>query len=275
MKITLLISTYNWPEALRLCVLSAFKQSRLPDEIVISDDGSKQATADTIAALREISPVPIIHVWQEDKGFRLAKSRNLGVLASSGDYIIQTDGDILMHRHFVADHEALAREGYMMRGRRICLNEKITKRLCSSNSDKLPRLDFFCPGIEKRRLNALYLPSVARRIAPSYRKNRPGIMGCNMAFWRKDFEAVNGYDETFEGWGSEDSDLAIRMQLNGVGKMDLKFAAICFHLWHGHPFMQNSKKNKAYTDRARSTGDIKSPKGLDSYTNADIEQALR
>ena len=62
MKSSLLISTYNRPDALRLCLLSAINQSRLPDEIIVGDDGSKEATAQLIAEIKAISPVPIVHV---------------------------------------------------------------------------------------------------------------------------------------------------------------------------------------------------------------------
>ena len=76
MKTTLLISTYNRPDALRLCLLSAFRQTLLPDEILVGDDGSTEETAHLIEEMKQRSPVPLIHVWQEDKGFRLAAVRN-------------------------------------------------------------------------------------------------------------------------------------------------------------------------------------------------------
>lgn len=53
-------------------------------------------------------PCPILHAWQEDKGFRLAESRNNALRMAHGDYIVFIDGDIIMERHFIADHERLA-----------------------------------------------------------------------------------------------------------------------------------------------------------------------
>lgn len=263
MTCSLLISTYNWPEALRLCLLSVFAQTRLPDNIIICDDGSREDTASLINDMRAISPVPIKHVWHEDKGFRLAKIRNRGVAASTDDYIIQIDGDIILHPAFVADHLALAAEGVMLRGRRVPLDKETTGRLCAAG--KLPRLGLFSKGIVKRRLNALHLLPVAKFLAARYRPNRPGIMGCNMSFSRRDILAVNGYDERFEGWGSEDSDLATRMQMNGVRKFDLKFAAVAFHLWHGHADMQNREENERRAKRAYTRADIRAKLGVDQY----------
>ncbi|MDE6305135.1 MAG: glycosyltransferase, partial [Muribaculaceae bacterium] len=101
MKVSLIISTYNRPDALSVTLESVRNQSRLPDEVIIGDDGSGADTARVINRFKDGFPVPIIHVWQEDKGFRLAMIRNRSVAAASGDYIIQTDGDVLLHPHFI------------------------------------------------------------------------------------------------------------------------------------------------------------------------------
>ena len=73
-KVSLLISTYNWEDALRLCLLSASIQTVSPDEIVIADDGSREDTRKLIDDFRVVLKVPIVHIWQEDKGFR-----NIGI----------------------------------------------------------------------------------------------------------------------------------------------------------------------------------------------------
>ena len=84
MTVSLIISTYNRPDALRLCLLSVFAQTQLPDEVIIGDDGSRPDTRQVIEELRGISPVKIIHVWQKDSGFRLARMRNKAVAVSAG-----------------------------------------------------------------------------------------------------------------------------------------------------------------------------------------------
>ena len=47
-KVSILVSTYNWPEALEFSLRSMFAQTILPDEIVIADDGSTQETKELI-----------------------------------------------------------------------------------------------------------------------------------------------------------------------------------------------------------------------------------
>lgn len=57
MKISLIISTYNRPEALRLSLMSTKVQTRIPDEVIIADDGSKENTRELIKKLRQRFPM--------------------------------------------------------------------------------------------------------------------------------------------------------------------------------------------------------------------------
>ena len=111
MLVSLLISTYNWKEALSLCLYSAFAQTVKPAEILIADDGSREDTRQLIDEMRAKTDIPIVHVWHEDKGFRLSAIRNRSIEKAKGDYIIQIDGDIILDRHFIADHLELAEKG--------------------------------------------------------------------------------------------------------------------------------------------------------------------
>ncbi|MCS2888951.1 glycosyltransferase [Bacteroides fragilis] len=116
MKTTLIISTYNRPEALSVCLDSVRFQTVMPDEVIVGDDGSTSETKDLIESFKKDFPVPLIHLWQEDKGFRLAMMRNKSVAAATGDYIIEIDGDIFLHNKFVEDHKRLAKPGTLFEG---------------------------------------------------------------------------------------------------------------------------------------------------------------
>ena len=100
MKTSLVIATYNWPEALELVLLSVLKQSIIPDEVLIADDGSTIETQVLIKLYSSKFQTGIKHVWQEDKGFQQTSILNKSVSESKGEYIIQIDGDIIMHKHF-------------------------------------------------------------------------------------------------------------------------------------------------------------------------------
>ena len=83
-KTSLVISTYNWPEALELCLKSSLQQTVAPAEILVADDGSDERTAQLIARYRVQTSIPIVHVWQEDTGFRVGSIRNKAIARAPG-----------------------------------------------------------------------------------------------------------------------------------------------------------------------------------------------
>lgn len=130
MKFSIIVSTYNRPEALRLCLLSLFEQVHDYDEIIVGDDGSGPETKKLIDSMRHLCPSRLIHVYHEDNGFRLAMMRNKCVAVASNPYIIEVDGDVIPHKHFCEDHIYFARRGYYLKGGRVNLGEKKTEELC-------------------------------------------------------------------------------------------------------------------------------------------------
>lgn len=235
-SVSLMVSTYNWKEALALVLGSVIGQTRLPDEVIVTDDGSRPDTADLLQRIAMDFPVPLRHVWQPDDGFRLARSRNCGIAAATGDYLIQVDGDMVLHRHFVADHLALARPGSFLQGGRIRTTDAETARLLAGGE---PRFGWFVDAYFReegdrstyhfgRRHHTLRLPWLARIKARS--SGHP--MGCNVSFWRSDLLRVNGYDERMQGYGSEDLEIDIRLRNAGLRRRQIKFAALALHLEH-------------------------------------------
>ena len=75
---------------------------------MIADDGSGPETKKVVEDFQKIFPVPLIHAWQKDLGFRLAASRNNACKLSSGDYLIFLDGDCIPKKDFVEKHRKLA-----------------------------------------------------------------------------------------------------------------------------------------------------------------------
>lgn len=223
---SLIVSTFNWKEALALCLRSLAGQRRLPHEVIVADDGSREDTAALVSEMARDFPVPLTHVWQEDAGFRAARVRNLGIAASSGDYVIFTDGDMVLHPRFVADHLALVRPGIFLQGGRLNTTAAESARLLAGGK---PRFSPFMPGHFKAK-HALRLPWLARRKARTAEGGQ--VMSCNMGVWRSDLDRVNGFDDDYEGWGREDDDLAWRLKHAGVVRRPIRFAGLAIHLWH-------------------------------------------
>jgi len=246
-RISLVIATYNWPEALRACVEGCFRQSDRNFEIIVADDGSGAPTRALVEELCARSPVPMRHVWQPDDGFRLAESRNNGILAASGDYIVTLDGDCVPQSDFIARHRALAEPGYMVTGSRILLNQAFSERVLREGID-LQSLSLgeklryrLQGGLGKAAQLLIKLPDVARR---RHRFSFRRIKGCNMAFWRSDLERVNGFDESFRGWGYEDSDAVARLYHAGVMRKDGAYSTEVFHLWHREAKRDQASSNQ-------------------------------
>ena len=101
MRISLIITTYNRPDALLLVLKSIEVQSLSPLEVIIADDGSDEKTMELINNFSAQSNLTIIHSFQKDKGFRAAKSRNKAIAKSKGDYIVLIDGDMILHPEFI------------------------------------------------------------------------------------------------------------------------------------------------------------------------------
>ncbi|HLV91777.1 MAG TPA: glycosyltransferase family 2 protein [Aequorivita sp.] len=260
MKTSLLISTYNWPEALELVLMSAKRQSVKPDEILIADDGSSDETKQLILEFQNKSVIPIHHFWHEDKGFRKSIILNKAIAGAKGDYIIQVDGDCILHKDFVRDHKALAQAGVYLYGSRVNIQEEFLPELFQSQ--KLS-FKFFDRGIKKRTRN-LRIPL----LSSFYRvgdKVSHKMRGCNVSFWKKDVVAVNGYNEKFEGWGREDSELIIRMMNNGVRGRRLRYRGIVYHIWHKVKDQSRFEINDSIQQKAIDEKKKWCENGIDKY----------
>lgn len=224
---SLIIATYNWPEALELVLLSVLSQTVLPDEVIIADDGSRNDTKILIEKYKPVFSIPLIHIWQEDIGFRKTVIMNKALKLAKGDYIIQIDGDIIIHKNFIENHISLARPNTFIHGSRALLNKEETKR---AFENKKINYSVFNKNI-KNKLNAIYFP-LWSRLVQSKSANLKKTRGCNFSCWKKDIFKVNGYNEEMIGWGLEDTELAARFINNGILKRQIKFAAVQYHLEH-------------------------------------------
>lgn len=264
--ISVIVTTYNWKEALSRCLESLFFQDNLDFEIIIADDGSRADTAEFIAYYAQRSPVPMKHVYHEDDGFRAAKIRNKAVLNCAGDYLIFLDGDCVTLPHFISRHKQMAQQAYFVAGNRILLNQSFTQSIIEESQlfHETPWLTFIKWRLQKkinRLLPLVYLPLNQFRLArPNY---WGGAMTCNLAMWKNDFYAVNGFDECFYGWGYEDSDLIIRLIHNGVKRKEGRFALPVFHLWHKPNNRYQQENNyQLFMQRVNDSTFIRAKKGI-------------
>lgn len=236
MRSTLIVTTYEWPAALDLTLKSIARQSQAPGEVIVADDGSGPETARVVDRWRAYIRAPVTHLWQAHEGFRLARSRNRAIAAATGDYLIIVDGDMVLHRHFVADHVSAARSSSFIQGVRLLTEPATAERMLREGCLDL---SFFSRGIRRRRHALRSLP--LSRMFFWQRVGQRAIRGCNQAYWKSDLLRVNGFNEAFVGWGREDNEIAARLYNIGVRRRNLKFQALAIHLHHPsrHPLGVN------------------------------------
>ena len=261
-SISLLVTTYNWKDALLRVLEGAARQTRLPDEVIVADDGSRPDTAALVADVARGYPVPLRHAWQEDRGFRVARVRNLAIAAARGEYLLLLDGDMVPERRFVADHARAARPGCFVQGSRVLTGPGLRERMLGrAGLDPTP----FSAGIERRR-NALRSPALSRAwLALKPRSAPRGIKTCNQGWWRGDLVRLNGFDERMEGWGREDVELAWRAWHAGIACRQLRFSGLAWHLHHQERHSDGESANDRWLEDTLARRTTRCEQGLDAH----------
>jgi glycosyltransferase involved in cell wall biosynthesis len=233
--ISIVVTTYNRSDALAQVVLGLAQQDDKDFEIVIADDGSRPEHQAAMESAIERAGLVASHVWHPDVGFTASRVRNLGVAACRGSYLVFLDGDCVPETDFVRRHRLLREQGYFVNGSRVLLSEKLTRTVIASKHALAGRSVAYwvyqrvCGGTSKLS-GLLRLPDSSMR-----RKSKfmwKGIRSCNMGVWREDYLAVNGFDESFVGWGHEDADFVLRLHNLGVKRKNGFCATEVYHLWH-------------------------------------------
>lgn len=269
LRIAVIVTTYNRPDALAAVLEGFLAQTDANFEVLVADDGSTGDTAQVVKDFQRRASFPVVHVWQEDDGFRAAAIRNRALAASGADYIIFTDGDCIPPADFVARHRALSEPGCFLSGNRLLLSEAFTRRLLR---EKIPvhswgASDWLLARVRgdvNRLLPLLRLPDVAwmRKRAP----NRwQGAKTCNLSAFRQDLLRVNGLDESYTGWGQEDSDLVVRLIRAGLVNKSARFSAPVLHLWHKENDRSHLEENRRRLQDVLSAANVRALKGVDQY----------
>jgi len=268
-KISLIVSTYNRPQALEKTLWGLCCQTRQDGEVLIADDGSTAETAELVARFQADSPLNIVHLWHEDRGFRKGRILNQAIARAAGDYLIFLDGDCIPRNDFVAAHCRLARpNSYIAGGSHIeipsCLHADIRREDVESQQVFQPAwlaARGMTAGKYRYRLTRNFpLARLLDTLTP-----RSGVLvGANSSAWKKDILAVNGFDETFS-YGSDDKELGVRLTNNGVKSRRLKYSLVCLHLLHARSYASPGRveENKRKLRQIRAERVTWTPHGID------------
>jgi glycosyltransferase involved in cell wall biosynthesis len=254
----LVINTFNQPDYLSRVLNAVARQTRLPGEVLLADDGSETETRKVFEGWAARQSFPCEHAWQPRDGFRRARILNRAIAKSASQYLVFLDGDTVPHPFFIADHRALARPKTLVQGHRALVERKAAAFFGSGDFTHDRRRTLLSRQLRGLK-HAFRWPWAWRR----HRHTLRGTRGCNLAIWRDDLVRVNGYNEAFVGWGREDSELVSRLMNAGVRRLDVRGWALCYHLWHPPANRENVAANDQLLAASIAQKTIRCEFGLD------------
>lgn len=234
-ELSVIVSTFERPGHLERCLASLGRQTGVDGrfEVIVTDDGSADHTAEIVEQFARQAPFPVRFVTQPHDDYRLSRARNNGVRAASGTYLLFTDGDCVFPADHLQQHLAVRTPGFAYGGDAVWLSEAASRGVTLAAIRSGALMKVVTPAM-RRRLKWRAYKSLAYQALRH--PSKPRMVGCNIAVHRADLEAVNGFDESFVGWGCEDDDFAGRLRRSGVKVRSILHRTHAIHMWHPrHP----------------------------------------
>lgn len=268
---SVVVTTFDDPWSLS-CVLRAIAaQTFRPLEVVVADDGSTPATADALDKIAAELPFALVHVRQPHEGFRAARSRNNGIAAATCAYVAFLDQDTMPHPGWLAGHANALRPGRVSLGASLNMLPEHKQDLTPENIRQGNFVTWHTAADEKRLLRFHFKScsyALCSRIGLGFR-TRPVLRSGNFAIGRADILRVNGFDESFVGWGQEDDNLGRRLYLAGIKPTVSIQQARVTHIPHPLRHADRQSGSNMTKHKARIT-DFRSTQGLDARPYADV-----
>ncbi len=270
--VSVVITTYNRSDALVAVLDALTRQTDVNFDVVVADDGSTAAHQQVIRQSRAAKSLRATHVWHPDVGFTASRVRNRGVKAARGDYIIFLDGDCVPERDFIAQHRMLAQRGCFVNGSRVLLSLPLTQQVVNGavhvdGRSKGYWIKARLAGEASKLSQMLRLPNMRVRLKPSFYWK--GIRSANMALSREDFETIDGFDESYVGWGHEDADFVLRLHNAGLIRKNGFCATEVYHLWHKEA-SRNKESHNAGLVTARADASAKITRASMGYSQVRV-----
>lgn len=254
MKISVIVPVYNRLEHLRSFFLCLLNQSEVPYELIIADDGSSEKIEDYIGDLIPKAKFIVKHIYQEDKGFRKTRALNNGARNALGEILVFCDQDLIFPEDYLEKIKKTINDDNFVMGRPFSVKEDEKNKILKLLEIKGPykEIEEILPKSYKRSVNNTLKKDKIRRILNKLKLNKRGIrlVGMSYAVTKKNYIAVNGYDEKYQGWGYEDDDFGNRLGVFGIKGKELLTDFIQLHMYHYFdPSKKHSLNEKYYYER--------------------------
>jgi glycosyltransferase involved in cell wall biosynthesis len=210
---SLIVASYNQPNSLALVFEGILTQTHPVGELLIADDGSEEDTRRLVDSLAKRAAFPVIFTTQEHAGFRKARAQNNAIRESTGPHLLFLDGDCVPPPRWVERYVAALETGADFAVSGVANLSLDRSRLLKPEQIAAGRLDELCSDTDRRHFRSVHRREILYQIFRKPRK--PRIQGGNWAVTRNSLFAVNGFDEKFDGFGKEDSDIRNRLRNSG------------------------------------------------------------
>ncbi len=272
--IGVVLATYEQPRYLSLVLEAYACQERRPDEIIVADDGSGPETARVIEESASRFGLPLLHLWQPDRGFRKTLILNRAVRAASAEYLIFSDGDCLPRRDFVKVHAELARSGRFLAGSAVRLGPEVSRSLGVDDvrTGRFASLRWLRGQGERPGRRALrFVPRPMGALLDFLSPTRATWSGGNASVARQEIVRVNGFDLDL-GYGGEDRIFGERLRNAGVRGVQIRHRALLVHLDHGRPYRdpEQVRRQKNLRRAIQGGGGIRASQGLQETTDDEL-----
>ena len=243
MKVSIIIAFYKDLEALGLIFDALRRQTYKNFEVVVAEDDEAPDTKRFLAAQQGME---IAHIHHPDIGRTKAAAQNQAVCSATGEYLIFIDGDCIPFSTFIEGHVIHSASKRVMSGRRVNLSDTLSRKLRQGtlSSERLEKfyswyaLRYLIWNDEAHYEQGFYINpnGPAYRYFFQKRIRNTQILGCNFSCYKKDFIAINGFDESY-GLSilGDDTDLNWRFADYGAELRSCKNIANLFHLHHKRP----------------------------------------
>lgn len=252
MKISVIVAVYNRLEYLKNILLALESQTKKPYEVIIADDGSSENLNEAIKSVIPIISYKLKHVYQEDLGFRAARSRNNGARIAEGEYLLFLDQDVLFDENFIENLNTKIKFGEVIKMDAISLDKSnskvINEKINTNNLFDYEFVDEIVTEENKRRMQKKYIKDKFKNVLFSLKLGKRGakLIGLGIGIFREDFIAINGFDENYIGWGYEDDDLGNRIYCYGLKVVPFYYKKILVHMYHQEEVSKKISLNEKY-----------------------------
>ncbi|MEJ7722508.1 MAG: glycosyltransferase [Ilumatobacteraceae bacterium] len=211
---------------LRRTLSALQRQARVPDEVIVVDIGSEPGLASEVRRSGGDGARCLQLDHQAGSPLPLARARNLGGAASATADLVFLDVDCVPERGLVGSYvDALRAAPHAL----VCGPVRYLVE------DWDVGIDGSDVAIADAMLSSRSQPHPVRPVAPAsgvrFGDDHHLFWSLSFAVRRRTWEQLSGFDSGYEGYGAEDTDLALRAKALGV-PMAWSSGGTAYHQWH-------------------------------------------